>query len=198
MVAVSGDGLIGTTSTLYLALVLIERGALDEARALAQHRIDTGRADAARLGALREAEGHWLLGEIAAREGDLSSAEREILASAEVLRPAVLLWHLAAVRLVDVRLRRGAVGEALALATEIQAALTESGAHGLRGTLVRLLHAEALHASGDLTGARAALRVAADDLQARAARIDDDDARRCFLDVAENARVVLLAREWLA
>jgi serine/threonine protein kinase len=198
VVAVSGYGLIGTTSTLYLALILIERGALDEARVLAQHRIDTGRADLARLGALREAEGHWLLGEIAAREGDPSTAEREILAGAEVLRPAVMLWHLAAARLVDVRLRRGAVREALALANELQAALAESGAHGLRGTLGRLLHAEALHASGDPDGARAALRVALDDLQARAARIDDAAARRRFLDdVPENARVVLLAREWL-
>jgi hypothetical protein len=195
--AAAGDDLIASAATLWLGLVLIERGALDEARAIAQRRIDTGRSAAARLGALREAEGHWLLGEIAVREGDLASGEREILAGAEVLRPAGLIWRLAAARLVDIRLRRGAVADALALATDLVGALTASGGHGLRGTLVRLLHAEALRASRDLPTSRAAIRAAGDDLHARASRIDDPAARALFLAVPENARVLALSREWL-
>jgi hypothetical protein len=195
--ATAGDDLIAATATLYLGLVLVDRGSLDEAQALAQHRIDSGRAASARLGALREAEGHWLLGEIAVKRGDLAEGEREILAGAAVLRPAGLLWHLAATRLVDIRLRRGAVASALALATDLVEELAYTGGHGLRGTLVRLLHAEALRASGDLPAARAALLAACDDLRARAARIDDPDARARFLAVPENARVLALSQEWL-
>src|SRR6185312_4913904 len=66
--ATAGDDLIAATATLYLGLVLVDRGSLADARALAQHRIDSGRGARARLGALREAEGHWLLGEIAVQE----------------------------------------------------------------------------------------------------------------------------------
>jgi hypothetical protein len=63
---------------------------------------------------------------------------------------------------------------------------------------VRLVHAEALHASGEEAAARAALREAWDDLQARAAAIEAPAARRAFLEeVPEHARVGALRREWL-
>jgi hypothetical protein len=90
------------------------------------------------------------------------------------------------------------VPEALALARELQASFSAAGGHGFRGTLVRLVVAEALAAAGQGDEARAVLREARDDLQERADRIADADARRRFLaDVPENARVTALARAWL-
>jgi hypothetical protein len=67
----------------------------------------------------------------------------------------------------------------------------------MRGTLVRLVHAEALAAAGNHAAARAALGEARDDLLARAARIEDLEVRRRFLaEVPENARVVALSEAW--
>jgi tetratricopeptide (TPR) repeat protein len=149
-------------------------------------------------GALREAEGRWLLGEVAARAGDLEAAERELEACLPVLQVSVLVWQIAAARLALVRLALGRVPEALAIAGEAAASLAAAGGHGLRGTLVRLAHAEALDAAGQPDAARRALGAAADDLQARGARIDDAEVRRTFLTVVpENARVAVLRREWL-
>jgi hypothetical protein len=191
---------ITSTAERYLTLILIERGALDEARSIAQRRTEEAHAKGGSDSALREAEGRWLLGEIAARSGDLAAAEREITAVADLLhRSAALLWQLAAARLVEVRLARGDVHGGLALAREVAGALAASGGHGLRGTLVRLVHAEALHAAGEVAAAHAVLREAQGDLQARAALVDDHDARARFLEaVPENARVLLRAQEWLA
>jgi predicted negative regulator of RcsB-dependent stress response len=198
VVEAAADDLIARTATIYLAMVLIDRGALGEARAMARYRLETGLANAQRRGALREAEGRWLLGEIAAKEGDLEAAERELAAAVPVLRPAALHWQLAATRLAAVRLARGAVPEALAAAGEVATALAASGGHGFRGTLVRLVHAEALHAAGEVSAAHAAIREARDDVQARAALVEDPSARGSFLEaVPENARVLSLAKEWL-
>jgi hypothetical protein len=67
-----------------------------------------------------------------------------------------------------------------------------------RGALVRLVHAEALHASGAQDAARRAIGDAAARLGAMAGRISDPDYRRSFLeDVPENARTLTLARAWL-
>ncbi len=187
---VDGEDLLATVGALYLALVLIERGQLDEARALAQRRVEAGEARVAADGGLRLAEGRWLLGEVEARAGATAAAERELAAAVEGLRVSPLVWQLAAARLVEVQLALGRVAEALALARELAAAHEASGGHGLRGTLVRLVCAEALAAAGEHESARAALRAAGEDLEARAARIEDVEVRRRFLeDVPENARV---------
>jgi hypothetical protein len=145
---------------------------------------------------MRAAEGHWILGEAAAAAGDLTTAERELTASLDALVPAAISWQTAAARLVAVRLALGQAPEALALSRTLHASVTAAG-HGLRGTLVRLVHAEALHVSGDRDAARAALAEAQADLATRAARIDDPDVRRRFLEaVPENARVTALASVW--
>ena len=78
------------------------------------------------------------------------------------------------------------------------ASFLASNGPGPRGTLIQLVHAEVLEASGEPAAAREALREARDDLQVKAGRIDDPDVRRRFLeDVPENARTLALAREWL-
>lgn len=64
-----------------------------------------------------------------------------------------------------------------------------------RGAAVRLAHAEALHAAGDLATAQAAIAEARDRLLAVAGTIDDPTYRRGFLeDVPVNARTLALAR----
>jgi tetratricopeptide (TPR) repeat protein len=195
---VDGDDLLAVLAALYLALVLVEQGELDEARELAQRRLEMGVARPEGNGALREAEGRWLLGEVAARAGDLEAAERELSRCLPVLQVSVLVWQIAAARLAQVRLGLGRVAEALAIAGEAVASLATAGGPGLRGTLVRLAHVEALEAAGDDEAARRALRVAWEDLDARAARIGDAEVRATFLTaVPENARVTELARDWL-
>ncbi len=195
---VDGDDLLAVLAALYLALVLVDQGELDEARALAERRLAMGVARPEGNGAIREAEGRWLLGEAAARAGDLEAAERELAASLPRCAVSVLVWQIAAARLALVRLARGRVAEALALAGEAAESLAASGGHGLRGTLVRLAHIEALDAAGQPDAARRALRAAWDDVQARAARIEDAEARRAFLTaMPENARVEALGRDWL-
>jgi tetratricopeptide (TPR) repeat protein len=194
--ATAAADLPGVVATIYRAIFIVDHGLLDEARRLAERRIALAASDP-RSSALRIAEGHWILGEVAAREGDLETAERELSEGLDPLFPTLLTWRTLAARLVLVRLARGRVAEAVALDRQLQESLAV-GSHGLRGTLVKLVHAEALHASGEEAAAHAALRETWTDLQARAARIDDLAVRRAFLEnVPEHARVAALYREWL-
>lgn len=63
--------------------------------------------------------------------------------------------------------------------------------------MVRLLHAEALRASGALDEARAAIVEARDRLYERAQRIGDREMRRGMLErVKSHARTIALADEW--
>ncbi|HMJ16039.1 MAG TPA: hypothetical protein VK524_31700, partial [Polyangiaceae bacterium] len=63
---------------------------------------------------------------------------------------------------------------------------------------VRLVHAEALHQSGDAEGARAAIRFAKERLLVRAALLDSPEFRATFLaKVPENARTLRLSALWL-
>jgi hypothetical protein len=62
----------------------------------------------------------------------------------------------------------------------------------------RLVHAEALHASGDFAGAARAIATARERALSAAAKIADAGARASFLThVPENARAISLARAWL-
>jgi eukaryotic-like serine/threonine-protein kinase len=62
--------------------------------------------------------------------------------------------------------------------------------------LVRVVHAEALRATGDDAGARAAIRAAKARLDARAAKLEDPALERSFRTrVPENARTLELAAE---
>jgi len=65
-------------------------------------------------------------------------------------------------------------------------------------SLVRLVHAQARHFSGDAEGAVAAISSARERLQGRAIVIADLAFRQSFLrDVEENSQTLKLAREWL-
>ena len=67
-----------------------------------------------------------------------------------------------------------------------------------RGGFVRLVHAEALHATGAHDAARDAIAGARARLLAIAGRIAEPSYRTSFLAaVPENARTLALARAWL-
>jgi hypothetical protein len=101
--------------------------------------------------------------------------------------------------LAAAQLANGRVTDALVTASTALATYEAFGACGMfRGAFVRLVHAECLHAAGDLSGARSAISTARDRILANAAKIGDADYKGSFLEkVPENARTLALARQWL-
>jgi hypothetical protein len=73
-----------------------------------------------------------------------------------------------------------------------------AGCGVFRGAFVRLVHAEALHATGAHDAARRAITDARARLLATADRIADPDHKQSFLQrVPEHARTLALAHTWL-
>jgi eukaryotic-like serine/threonine-protein kinase len=95
-------------------------------------------------------------------------------------------------------LRLGLVEEALAASRQGMAILDELGLLESGEGIVRLAHAEALHASGHHGEALAAIQQASARLLARAERIADPARRLGFLErIPEHARTLELERTWL-
>jgi eukaryotic-like serine/threonine-protein kinase len=193
----AADGSLGLGSSLRrlgLSWLRADRGALDEARVLATQLSEFGRAHHLPV---EEGRGRWGLAEVLRRMGDHEAAERELetaLALAIPLdRPGVLATRAA------LRLAQGRAEEALADAEDALARYTAMGGCGLfRAAFVRLVHAEALHATGAHDAAGRAIAEARTRLFAIAARIPDPAYRQSFLEsVPENARTLALARAWL-
>jgi eukaryotic-like serine/threonine-protein kinase len=195
-VAAALDQAMGQVSSLRrfcLSQILADRGALDEARALATELREYGRAQ--RLPP-DECRGRWALAEVLRRQGELEAAERELTAALGLAfpldRPAVLG------ALAELRLAQGRAAEALATAEEAHALVAARGGCGLfRGAAVRLARAEALHATGAHDAARDAITDARARLLAVAAKIEDPDYKRSFLEMPVSRRLLALAREWL-
>ncbi|MFS8070847.1 MAG: hypothetical protein ACMG6S_31145, partial [Byssovorax sp.] len=100
--------------------------------------------------------------------------------------------------LSSVRLSQGRVAEALAAAREAMGQEEPPSLRADHEPLMRLVYVEALHATGDQEGARAALVIARARLLGTADKIGDPELRRSFLEnVAENARTIRLAEERL-
>jgi hypothetical protein len=192
----AADEAMGPSSSLRrfaLAWLHADRGALDEARALAVKLAEFGQAQ--RI-ALEEARGRWVLAEVLRRLGDLDGAECEVQIA---LRMAVPLERPGVLgTLAMLRLAQGRAGDARDAAEEAAAACAAMGGCGLfRGTFVRLARAEALHATGALDAAREAIVGAQARLLATAEKIRDAGYRASFLEaVPENARILELARAW--
>ena len=87
--------------------------------------------------------------------------------------------------------------EALVYASEAHSIVAEVGPLDNDGTHVRRAYAEALYVTGDVSGAREAIRVARNELLQRSAKISNEAWRRTFLErVHEHNRVFALAKAW--
>jgi hypothetical protein len=134
--------------------------------------------------------------------GDLAGAEvaaRRALevAEAEPVLPLNRAESLAI--LAQVLLAQGRTPEALERAEAGLQLLESLGGIDDGEALIRLVHAEALHAAGQGDAARAALGAAAVRLRARAERIGSAALRQSFLErVPENARTLALEKAWAA
>jgi tetratricopeptide (TPR) repeat protein len=138
------------------------------------------------------AQGWLLAGDV---QGALQRAERAV----DLTAGAPPFQAEALATLAQVRARRGELAQALAAAREAMEILGDLGTIGPMEDGVRLAYVQALRATGDEEGARAALATAAGRLAARAARIRDPELRRSFLEEIHTHRKTLaLARQWLA
>ncbi len=187
-------GLASSQRRFFLAWLYADRGALDEARALATQLTEGSHAHRDRLG---ESRGRWVLAEVLRRMGDLEAAEHEVqiaLAMAIPLEHPAILGTLSALRLAQ-----GRAEDALAAAEDALAREATIGGCGMfRGAFVRLAHAEALHAAGAHDAATHAIAQARARLYTIAAKITDPDYQASFLaHVPENARTLALANAWL-
>jgi len=188
-------GVVSSIRRFALSWMRADRGALEAAQGLAAQLCDHGQA---RGNLLEESRGRWVLGEVLRRLGDLDAAERSLARSLELVvpldRPGVLG------SLAMLRLAQGRAAEALAAAEDAVARSEAMGGCGMfRGAFVRLVHCEALHATGAHAAARRAIAAARDRLFAIAGRIGDPAYRQSFLEeVPENARTLKLAGAWLS
>jgi tRNA A-37 threonylcarbamoyl transferase component Bud32 len=193
-----GETSYGPTAPLYLLCfsgVLADRGALDEAHQVV---VDTLAAWRARGLQAYLGPGRRVLADMLWRRGDCVAAEREARAALEMLRQLPLEHMAAMATLAAALLGQGRAGEALVAAEDAMTRYEALGAFGYRGAFARLIHAEALDASGDRAGACRALAMARHRLRIQATKIGDPVLRRSFLEgVPDNARTLALARQWL-
>ncbi len=179
-----------------LGMALARLGALDEAAVFEAEaiRLAVAQSDRRMEGASR----HYFA-IIRQLQNDFEQAESEALLAAEALQVAPPLRAHALATVGHIRLAQQRVAEALAVAKEAMDLLESLGGIEEGEAKVRLVHAEALEASGDHEGARKAIDVAAVRVWERAGKIKDENWRRSFLDhVPENARTMALAQEWTA
>jgi hypothetical protein len=197
------EGLAAADSTMGIGCALrrfalswlhADRGELDTARALAAELANYGHAHRNRL---EESRGRWALGEALRRTGDLDAADRELAAALAMAVPLEQPGVLAS--LAALRLAQGRAAEALTAAEDAFATAAAIGGYTMfRGAFLRLTRAEALHATGALDAARAAIADARARLLAIADTIEDPAYVAGFLEsVPENARTLALARAWL-
>jgi hypothetical protein len=187
-------GIASSMRRFALSWMYADTGALGDARALAAELAEHGHAH---HNPIEESRGHWVLGEVLRRAGDLDAADRELAAALALAVPLEQPGILAS--LARVRLAQGRAADALAVAESAFARAEAMGGYAMfRGAFLRLTRAEVLHATGALAPARAAIADARARLLAIADQIRDPAYRASFLDhVPEHARTLALARAWI-
>jgi len=195
---VLGGGPYGPSAPLHLfclAGTLADRGALEEAYEVVSQNLAAWQARGLRM---YEGQGRRVLADVLVRRGEFAAAEREARTALELLTFQPLDHMAATATLAAAYLAQGRAAEALAAAADAMQQYEALGAFGFRGAYARLVHVEALEATGDHAGARRALSVACDRLGIQAAKIGDLTWRRRFLeDLPENVRTLALARLWI-
>ena len=129
-------------------------------------------------------------------DGDHAAGESEAKAATELLEvsPGLQAWALAAWS--RALLANGRAGEAVDRARAAMTILTRLGGLLQHETLPPLALARALHASGDITAARAAIADAHARLIRRAERLGNADWRTSFLALPDNALTLELHAAW--
>jgi tetratricopeptide (TPR) repeat protein len=177
-----------------LGYTLARREQLAEAKVFEQEALEAFRA---RRDRRMEGGSCVYLALICAMANDLAGAEAHARAGLDVLTttPPMRVYALAV--LAHVHLLAGRADEALRVAKESIELLGSLAAVEAGESLIRLVYAEALRATGDRDAARAAIRDARDRLLERAAKVSDPARRASFLErVPENARTLTCARAW--
>ncbi|MBI4702525.1 MAG: protein kinase [Deltaproteobacteria bacterium] len=175
-----------------LGLALARLGKLDAAAAVEAEAIGDSSAQGARR--LEGGSRHYLA-MIHALQGRLDEAAREAAHAADLLAISPALRAHALATAAHIRLGQGSVAAALAAAREAMGVLESLGGLEEGESAVRLVHAEALYASGELAEAQQAVGQARDRLLARASKIKDPTWRESFLrNVPENARTLAWAQ----
>jgi predicted ATPase len=178
-----------------LGLVLERQGRLEEARRLASESFDEYRAQ----GNLRmQSASQYYLATALLRTGELDAAEREARLAVESCRTLPPSHAEALSTLARVLLARGErVEEALAFARHGMQILETIGSLDEGEPLLRLVYARALHASGDVDAARAAIAALCRVLRSRAEKITDPAWRKSYLEcIVENREALELETEW--
>ncbi|WP_437837507.1 protein kinase domain-containing protein [Sorangium sp. So ce1153] len=177
-----------------LGNVMIARGDLDEARRVVAEAIATFQ----RLGDPRaEGVARAYLARAALLGGDLGAAEAEARAASELLQSAPPLRAAAWALSARVLLRKGLADEALALSGEALSLLESLGAVEEGETLIRLVRAEALFASGRRDEAIAAIAKARHSVLSRAGQLSNPRYRDRFLAALDNSETLALAARWI-
>jgi hypothetical protein len=189
------EGFAGRWSAYARAMVYACTDRLDEALAEATATEEQARAQGDHVLAVRL---RYIMIHCSLQRGDIDEAEQMLRALGEpralriVDRPELFAMQ-ARIRLAQGRHRDAACLAGKALVADDAAGV---GVYALRDTC-RLVHAEALHAMGQVAAATRAIRTAHEDLLARAVKIEEPAYRRHFLhDVPLHARVLELARDW--
>ncbi len=190
-------GLLNATSTAraQVARAMVRQGRHAEGEASARQAIGELRAQGnTRLEGVARSYLAWSLMD----RVELAAAEEEARRAVDVLATAPPLRAAADGVLAQILLRSGRMAEALS-AIEDSAALVERlGRIPSSEGLVRLAHAQALHALSREEEALAVITRANDRLERRAAEIRDHHLRdRFLLGVEEHSRTLVLARDWL-
>ena len=137
--------------------------------------------------------------EVHLRRGELDAAESlsNALDDAVMMVPYHSLWYLGL--LAEIRLAQGRAREALETTDQAIGMISASGLQHYAGHAGLLLtRAQIFDAMEDRAAACSAIRIARDDLLARAAGIADPEARRSFLEcITTHARTIALAKDWI-
>ncbi|WP_437957752.1 protein kinase [Sorangium sp. So ce119] len=185
---------IAASARQNLGVALGRLGELAEARAVEAEAV---RSFAAMQEPRMEGASRAYLAGILLSAGDVAGAEAEARRAVAMLEVARPLLPYALATLADALLAGGRRDEALAEARRAAEILREIGQLEEGEALVRVVHAEALWATGDREGARAALAEAEARLEERAGKIADPAWRASFVErVPEHARTAALRAAW--
>ncbi|WP_437752157.1 protein kinase domain-containing protein [Sorangium sp. So ce1389] len=189
----TGFGPITAMRTACLIECIAERGALVKAEREAVLFVESmvGKDSPADEGLAR-----WVLSEVLLRKGDAARAEAEARAGCALLTNVTLYLWPGLIVVAAAQLAQGRAADALATARHVLDHGKAFSAFAPKAALVRLVHAESLHALGEHTAAAAVLDDARRRLLEQAEQIDDPELRRSFLEgVPEHART-LARRLW--